>query len=98
MPLGRAKIADRYPVGQAMSGEQARQRLAGVEQLYAGAGDFRTGMRAVEQMYAPVRFRIGPGGGANTAGSISGSPTTAAQEYEGKRPSMMQRRKGSRSG
>jgi len=84
MPLGRARIPDPYPVGEASSREQALQRLQGLNQLYAGAGDFRTGPRAVEQMYAPVRFRIGPGRGANTTGAITGS-TTTGQPYPPKR-------------
>lgn len=81
-----------------MSREQSAQRLAGSEMLYAGAGNFRTGPRAIEQMYAPVRFHIGAGRGANTSGSLSGSPTTAGQEYAGKRETMMKTRKATRHG
>jgi hypothetical protein len=98
VPLGRARIVDPYPVGVAMSREQSQQRLQGVDQLYNGAENFRTGPRAVEQMYAPLRFHIGPGRGANTPGGISGSVTTAGNEYEPKRETMMKGRRRARRG
>lgn len=98
MPLGRSRIADPYPVGIAMSREQARQRLQGVDQLYGGAGNFRTGPRAIEQMYAPVRFHIGQGRGANTSGSLTGSATTGGQEYPAKRSTLMKGRRSARRG
>lgn len=87
MPLGAGRIPDPYPVGVAISAEGSRQRLAGVDQLYGGAGDFKTGPRSLTQEYVPVRFHIGPGRGANTSGAIAGSAGLSAQEYEPKAPS-----------
>jgi hypothetical protein len=49
-------------------------------------------------MYAPVRFHMGQGRGANTSGSLSGSTTTAGAEYPAKRETMMKGSKGSRHG
>jgi hypothetical protein len=81
MPLGRARITDPYPVGVAISAEGSRQRLAGVDQLYAGAGDFTPGPKSPTQMYVPLRFRINQGRGANTTGAIRGSAMLATAEY-----------------
>lgn len=89
MPLGRSRIVDRYPVGIAISAEGSRQRLAGIEQLYGGAGDFTTSPKSATQMYAPLRFRIGQGRGANTVGSVRGSAPISTREYEPKAPTKL---------
>lgn len=89
MPLGRSRIRDRYPVGVAISAEGSRQRLAGIDQLYNGAGGFTPSSKSATQMYMPLRFHIGPGRGANTQGSISGSAPISTQEYEPKAPPVL---------
>jgi len=96
MPLGRAKIADRYPVGIAMSREQSAQRLQGVSDIHDGGGGFKRSPKAVEQMYVPLRFHIGPGRGANTTGAVIGSAALSGREYEPKKPSKLKsaRRRG----
>lgn len=89
MPLGRGKIADPYPVGISISAEASRQRLAGIDQLYAGAGDFTPSKKSATQMYVPLRFHIGQGRGANTPGGISGSALISTREYEPKATSKL---------
>jgi hypothetical protein len=88
MPLGRSRIIDPYPVGISISAEGSRQRQAGIDQLYAGAGNFTTSPKSATQMYMPMRFLIASGRGANTSGSISGAATVSTEEYEPKAPSL----------
>lgn len=98
MPLGRAKIPDRYPIGEAASREQTQQRVEGISQLYAGAGGFRTGPRALEQQYVAMRFRIGPGRGANSPGGVAGAATTATDKYKPKSETLARKLVASRRG
>lgn len=98
VPLSYGRIPARVDVGLAMTGESARQRLAGVGMTPDGGVPFVTSMRSIAQDYVPVRFSITPGRGVNTRGAIQGAVNLSSEDYAGKRPTSQLKRRSKRRG